>query len=276
MNQHLIAIDLDGTTLNDQSQLSSETILTLRKLAADGHIVSIVTGRPYRISGQFYDQIGLKSPMVNFNGALAHIPHQQWQFEYQQNIDRQIALDLLTHRQDLGIHTMTAENKMHLWANQPSHVMKDFFPTHLATNEVLNSLNLTSNPTALTLQYEPNDKQALIGRINKNYGANVDIRVWGGPHSILEVVSKGVHKDAGIEHIAKAYGIAQQNIIAFGDEDNDSEMISYAGRGVAMSNAIESIKQIANDVTQDDNDHNGLAHYLQDYFKIDVPSQFAV
>ena len=43
-----------------------------------------------------------------------------------------------------------------------------------------------------------------------------------------------------------------------------------------MSNAIESIKQIANDVTQDDNDHNGLAHYLQDYFKIDVPSQFAV
>ncbi|KRM09417.1 hypothetical protein FD16_GL001801 [Paucilactobacillus suebicus DSM 5007 = KCTC 3549] len=43
MNQHLIAIDLDGTTLNNQSQLSPDTIMTLRQLAANGHIISIVT-----------------------------------------------------------------------------------------------------------------------------------------------------------------------------------------------------------------------------------------
>lgn len=276
MNQHLIAIDLDGTTLNDQSQLSPETIYTLQQLAAQGHIVSIVTGRPYRISGNFYDQIGLKSPMINFNGALGHIPHQSWQFEYQQTVDREVALDLLQHRQELGIHTMTAENKMHLWANQPSHVMKDFFPTRLNANEVLNATNLTSDPTALTLQYNPGDKQVLINRIEQSYGADVDIRVWGGPHNILEVVSKGVHKDAGLAHIAAGYQIDRQNIIAFGDEDNDAEMIDYAGHGIAMQNAIDSIKALANDTTVEDNDHNGLAHYLQDYFQMEVPSEFAV
>lgn len=276
MNQHLIAIDLDGTTLNNQSQLSPATIMTLRQLAANGHIISIVTGRPYRISGQFYDQIGLKTPMVNFNGALTHIPHAEWQFEYQRSVDRDIALDLLDNRQKLGIHTMTAENKLHLWANQASHVMKDFFPTSLTENEVLNHHNLTSDPTALTLQYQPDQKQTLIDRIEANYGNDVDIRVWGGPHSILEVVSKGVHKDQGIEYIAKEYHIDRSNIIAFGDEDNDTEMIKYAGRGVAMNNAIDSIKSVADDVTEFDNDSDGLARYLQKYFNIEVPTQNAV
>lgn len=276
MNQHLIAIDLDGTTLNNQSQLAPATINTLRQLANDGHVVSIVTGRPYRISKQFYDQIGLKTPMVNFNGALTHVPHQQWKFEYQRSINRDIAIDLLEHRQELGIHTMTAENKLHLWANQASHVMKDFFPTHLTTDEILTSANLTSDPTALTLQYQPDEKEILTRQINDKYGIDVDIRVWGGPHSILEVVSKGVHKDQGIEHIAKSYGIDRNNIIAFGDEDNDEEMLSYAGRGVAMKNGIESIKRIANDVTQDDNDHDGLAHYLQAYFGLEQPAESAM
>ena len=58
MDQHLIALDLDGTTLNNQSALTQETIRTLRTLADEGHIVSIITGRPYRIARHIYDQIG--------------------------------------------------------------------------------------------------------------------------------------------------------------------------------------------------------------------------
>lgn len=47
-------------------------------------------------------------------------------------------------------------------------------------------------------------------------------------------------------------------------------MLSYAGRGVAMKNAVDDIKQIADDVTPLDNDHDGLAKYLQDYFHLDA------
>lgn len=61
MDQHLIAIDLDGTTLNNESQLTAETIKTLRAAAKEGHIVSIITGRPYRIARRIYDQIGIKT-----------------------------------------------------------------------------------------------------------------------------------------------------------------------------------------------------------------------
>jgi Cof subfamily protein (haloacid dehalogenase superfamily) len=268
MNQHLIAIDLDGTTLNNNSQLSDKTVATLRAAAKEGHIVSIVTGRPYRISAKIYDEIGLQTPMINFNGALGHIPHEEWQNEYQKTIQKEIALDLLSNRQELGVSTITAENKNHLWANQGSHILADFFPVSLKSNEILNAQNLTSNPTALTVQYQKDKKDKLVKQILAKYGDFVDVRIWGGPNDVLEIVAKGIQKARGVEYLAKTYHIDRQNIIAFGDEDNDAEMIAYAGQGVAMQNAIPSIKDVANDVTPLDNDQDGLAIYLSEYLKL--------
>ncbi|MFU1825112.1 HAD hydrolase family protein, partial [Enterococcus faecium] len=58
------------------------------------------------------------------------------------------------------------------------------------------------------------------------------------------------------------------DIIAFGDEHNDEEMLSYAGWGVAMNNATDKIKSVANDVTEKTNDHDGLADYLENYLDL--------
>ncbi|MBP6360057.1 MAG: HAD hydrolase family protein, partial [Enterococcus sp.] len=70
MTKKLIAIDLDGTTLNSHSLISPRTASVLKKATAAGHYVSIATGRPYRMSAQFYLQLQLETPMVTFNGAL--------------------------------------------------------------------------------------------------------------------------------------------------------------------------------------------------------------
>lgn len=270
MNQHLIALDLDGTTLNNQSALTSETIRTLRAAAKAGHIVSIVTGRPYRIAKRIYDQIGIKTPMVNFNGALTHIPHVAWDKEYEVELTRELALDLLEHRKELGIKTITVENKFHVWANQPTDKLPEFLPNHLREDQFLNAHNLTGKPIALTIEYQDGDEDKIIKAVNEKYGDFVEPRVWGGPYHILELIHRGTHKESGMFYIARQYHISRQNIIAFGDEHNDFEMLDAAGRGVAMKNAIPAIKAVANDVTSVDNDHNGLAKYLQQYFKLAI------
>ena len=120
MDQHLIALDMDGTTLNNQSKLTDHTVSTLRRLANDGHLVVIVTGRPWLISAHLYDQIGLKSPIINFNGALAHLPYQNWKHEYAIKVTRELTLDMLESRQELGVQTLIAEDKHHVWADHPS------------------------------------------------------------------------------------------------------------------------------------------------------------
>jgi hydroxymethylpyrimidine pyrophosphatase-like HAD family hydrolase len=63
-----------------------------------------------------------------------------------------------------------------------------------------------------------------------------------------EISSKGVHKGAAIELVMRHYGIAREDVFAFGDSDNDRTMLEAAGRGIAMGNAIDSLKAIAFDV----------------------------
>lgn len=268
MQRKLIAIDLDGTTLNKQSQISDRTKQVLQQAVSAGHIVSIVTGRPYRISKQYYDQLGLHSAMINFNGSLGHLPHKEWSQEYQYTIDRDIALDLLAHQQTLGIETIAAENKNRVWANHGSDGTIDFFPSVVTHDQLLNSTNLTSDPTALTVYFDENHRDQLIGDLTKRYGNHLDMNVWGGSWPVLELAHKGIEKATGVEFLAKTYHIDRSDIIAFGDEGNDRAMIDYAGWGVVMQNGIDSLKAMSQDVTALDNDHNGLAEYLSDYLEL--------
>ena len=70
MKPKIIAIDLDGTTLNTESQLSPRTREVLVRATKAGHFVTIATGRPFRMSDQFYKELALTTPMVNFNGGV--------------------------------------------------------------------------------------------------------------------------------------------------------------------------------------------------------------
>src|SRR5699024_10832096 len=96
----------------------------------------------------------------------------------------------------------------------------------------------------------------------------VEVRTWGGFAPCIEIVTSGVQKAVGVEEIAQYYHIDQKDILAFGDEDNDYEMIQYAGHGVGMKNAITPLKDIADDISQYSNNEDGLARYLEYYFKL--------
>ena len=95
MKRKLIALDLDGTTLNGKTQITQKTKEVLNKAQQAGHVVSIVTGRPNRMAVGYYDELKLKGPMINFNGALGYIPHKQWEHEYQTTFSKNIAFDIL-------------------------------------------------------------------------------------------------------------------------------------------------------------------------------------
>ena len=79
-------------------------------------------------------------------------------------------------------------------------------------------------------------------------------------------VSAGGRRAVGVEVVANNYGIKREDILAFGDEDNDMEMIRFAGHGVVMQNGIGALKRIADDVTTHTNHEDGLAIYLEKYF----------
>lgn len=107
----LIAIDLDGTTLNQDSKITDKTARTLRRAIQDGHSVVIATGRPYRMSKNFYQELQLTTPMINFNGALVHLPDKQWDGEQETSFNRKIVFDLMAEKKNLKLDFIAAENR---------------------------------------------------------------------------------------------------------------------------------------------------------------------
>ena len=99
----------------------------------------------------------------------------------------------------------------------------------------------------------------------RNYGDIVTCRNWDGDNAnIIEVFKSDTNKATAIEQLAKHFNIEQKDIIAFGDGDNDIEMLTYAGTGVAMDNAIDKLKEVANATTKS-NKESGVAHYIHEY-----------
>lgn len=276
MDRKLIGIDLDKTTLNDAGKVSDRTRRTLQAAQREGHIVSIVTGRPVRLSMDIYDTLGLQSPMINFNGSLGHKPYQHWDHEYSFNIDREIAFDLLENAQMMGIDTVVAESKNDVWANGngPQRGTEDaiFFPQDETGRKMLDRLNLQTDVNAILIHAENALHQSQIQHfVTDRYGADrVNVKTWGGESPVLEVAPAGVSKDTGLDVLRKAYDIKRDDIYAFGDEMNDFEMISYATHGVVMKNGNPELKAIADDMTDYTNEEDGLARYLEKLLKLSL------
>lgn len=269
MKQKLIALDLDGTTLNSHSLLTDRTKNVLTKLQKENHLVMIATGRPYRNSKEFYSMLGLNTPIVNFNGALCHNPtDNKWSKYYHKTVGKDLAMDLIAQREDFGIDFICVEGKDRLFSSIANLPANEFFPKDTQSTRITSKNSLSENPTALTVFSEEANLKTIRDKILTRYGDIIEIRTWGGQMPCLEIVSAGVQKALGVEVVADYYGMKQKDILAFGDEDNDMEMIQFAGHGVVMQNGIAPLKKFANDVTLKTNNEDGLAEYLENYFSL--------
>lgn len=268
MKPHLIVLDLDGTLLTDQQQISAQTKKTLLQAKEKGHQVMIATGRPYRASDIYYHELGLSTPIVNFNGAYVHHPKNiSWQHMHTP-IDLSVVHDVVD-----SIHHYEYENII--------AEVKDDIYVHTENDRILNIFNmgnpkitlgdlythLQENPTSLLIQANEANSAIIRDHLQAVHAEVIEHRRWGAPLHIIEIVRRGLNKAVGIAHVAKDLGIPRERIIAFGDEDNDLEMIEYAGLGVAMGNGISSLKNIANEITSTNND-DGIAKILMERLKL--------
>ncbi|MCD2256355.1 HAD-IIB family hydrolase [Lactobacillus sp. CC-MHH1034] len=91
-------------------------------------------------------------------------------------------------------------------------------------------------------------------------------RVTRSRRELLELMPSGVSKATGIIAASQFYDLPLANVIAFGDEENDLEMLKTAGIGVAMGNAVQAVRQAVTRHTLT-NDQDGLTEFLEAYFK---------
>lgn len=271
MERKLVAIDLDGTTLNNQSSITKETKNIITQVINQGHIVSIATGRPYRNSHMFHKELNLKGPIVNSNGAWCHHPtDKNWAPAYHYHVERETALALTKLNRYSTVKLIAAETPERVYTDRPNGESKGYgYMIEDLKTYPFTKKHLLEDPTSVNIFTESQQAVPFLQeKIAAEYGDVVEVRTWGGQMPSLEIVKAGIQKAVGVEEIANYYNIDRENIIAFGDEDNDYEMIQYAGHGVVMKNGIEELKAISDDITSYTNHENGLARYLVDYFNL--------
>ena len=250
MKPHLIVLDLDGTLLTDEKIISPKTMETLRVAASQGHHVMIATGRPYRASEIYYKQLGLTTPIVNFNGAFVHHPtDSSWQTMHDP-IALPIVNEVVEAMQNFPVENIVAEVMDDVYAQYHDERflnILNFGNPLITAGDIRNSLK--TDPTSLLIQADQLAVDPIRQHLEELHASVIDHRRWGAPFHIIEIVRHGLHKAVGIRAVSNWMDIPKDRIIAFGDEDNDLEMIEYAGTGVAMGNAINGLKSIADEIT---------------------------
>lgn len=269
-NRHLIALDLDGTLLTDEKTITERSKNVIKKARDAGHIVVIATGRPHRASLTYYEELDLDTPMINFNGAYLHHPiDKKWEALHSP-LPLRTALAVIETCYQLGVHNIMAEVLGDVFIDRYDEEFMKIFHINrvdhpIRIGNLKNQLN--DDPTSLIIHPRENQVDRLREGLNRDHASVIEHRNWGAPWNMIEIVRKGMNKGVALDRIARYYQIEPENVIAFGDEDNDLEMINYAGVGVAMKNAASHLKKVANHIT-DTNEADGVASFLENYLHL--------
>ncbi|MFC7393114.1 Cof-type HAD-IIB family hydrolase [Scopulibacillus cellulosilyticus] len=263
MEKYLIAVDLDGTLLTDNKTISLYTKQTLQKAIAHGHYVVISTGRPFRLSIDYYNELELDTPIVNINGAYVHHPKDSTWGEYHRTLSIEDAKKIIKTCEAYDLANILIEAKDDVYIKNPDpEITKIIGTDHPKIIKGDLSESLRFGPTCILVQPFKENVSSLVSDLGSQYADAVYQRSWGEPWYIIEMIKRGVNKANGLKKVADSLEIPSDRIIAFGDEDNDLEMLAYAGRGIAMGNASDEVKQIANEIT-DTNEKDGIAKYIE-------------
>ncbi|WP_059103962.1 Cof-type HAD-IIB family hydrolase [Shouchella shacheensis] len=261
--RHLIALDLDGTLLPKNQEISLRTKKAIQKAKEQGHVVAIATGRPYRASKRYYQELHLTTPIINFNGAQVHHPLDPSYQATHESIDLKTARSLLTMCEEIDAWNVMVEVRDDFYLERQEGFFAEMLTsgyTPRGTGRLLDLID--APPTAILVLPRKDGAERLKKALDLQNAETTLQRWWTGEFNIVEIAPRRVTKALGLQKLASEYGIAREHIIAFGDEDNDIEMITYAGQGVAMANAIDPVLQAAHSITAS-NEEDGIALYLE-------------
>lgn len=269
MTKKLIAIDLDGTLLHSDHTISDYSVSVIAKVIEQGHTVVIATGRPYLMSKAYYKQLGLGTPMINFNGALTHIPGHDWDGEHAVTINTAHVHELLKQADRFELDFVSTEYKNRFFLTLDRREVIDpavFGLADLPEELRLDPKQITKEPLSLLVQTRHADKYQLARDIKAHFNQELEVDSWGGPMNILEFSPKGVNKAYALEKLLAQLGFDRSDLIAFGDEHNDTEMLAFAAKSYAMKNANPMLLEFADEQLPWTCNEDGVAKKLEELF----------
>lgn len=258
MNKKLIAIDLDGTLLDSSLGLSSFTISTLKKIKEQGHIIVLASGRPYRSMKDFYYTLGLDSPIISYNGAYVFNPSSPSFPKLERKFSKESLRKIYKDNKGILISSM-AEDGEKIYLSKEEPYLNNYFP-YVNEKYFIGDMEKIIDEDCYTSLFNCLDKD--VPQLEKSLkDEGIILRHWNG-NTYSEGSLPNVNKGSALAYILSVLNIDPKDCIAFGDSDNDYEMLSIVSKGYVLSNSKSSLLLNTFEKTEKDNDHDGVANTL--------------
>jgi len=273
--RRLYVSDIDGTLLNSEGQLSTETKSVVQAFIASGGAFTLCTGRPTGTALAIAHELGIQLPILTYNGAMGY-SMQQGRYIHHALLPPVSAVKLIVLVTSRAIVCVlyvldSAGNTVLLHDNPKRPVMSRFVKDHLVYEHLLERIdgNLSLQADDSLIQLIAINSKASLTKLKQAVLDNFELKVFlvecfrDPGEWFLEVTSMQSTKGKGVQWLRDHLGASE--VICFGDLSNDIPMFEVADYAVAMENANDRLKQLANAVTLCNNSH-GVVRFLIDRY----------
>ena len=263
----LIVSDIDGTLVSGQNVLSELTIQQVKELHRKNVMFSMASQRVHSSIVPLAKELGVKIPFISLNGAMI-------QDAYGQNllnksvIDKKYVERALRLSEESYVKIALCYNDQIVYTEDNS-VIKDFM-SRLGTTYTLVDSYESYVDNVLEIIMLGNDKKTIKhiqNRMTPPFGLYLKVKYFRSQafQNVfnLEIVRKNVNKKTGLKMLAKHLNVKKDEVLVFGDWYNDRDLFQFGGTNIALENAVDELKDMADYVTEKTNDEDGVAHFLK-------------
>ncbi len=252
----LVALDLDGTTLDSRLAISRENIWAVRDARERGVAVAIATGRMHSAAVTVAASLGSDLPIASYNGALVMMSATGPEvLRVPVPAGERGRIVRLLCEWGLTFHAYVDDQ---LYAPRRSTPTSDYEAKYGVAARILADMDEFASMESLKYLVLDTPERAIAIEPMIRQIAGPSLTVMRSQPGLLEIVSAQASKSAALRHLAGLLGISMSETMAIGDSDNDIDILKSAGIGVAMANASDAVKAAAQYVTGS-NDESGVA-----------------
>lgn len=258
----LIAIDIDDTLLTDELVVTEGTKQAIKAAMEQGVIVTLATGRMYASAKKIASQLGLNVPLITYHGSLVKNLVDE-KLLYERAVPHEDALQIYRFCKEKDLHLQIFIDDQVYAEEENEKIIAYGRLTGLTYHIESDFMKMLSQPSTKMLIIEAADRiEALIQELGD--AVSDQVHLTRSKPTYLEITHAEGKKSDAITHLAQHFGCDLSEVIAIGDSWNDREMIEVAGLGVAMGNASDAIKEIADYVTKSNNEE-GVRHVIEKF-----------
>jgi len=259
LRYRMIAIDIDGTLLNDQYEIPPRTIETMNRALSRCHLV-LCTGRALFSTKPLLNNFSRPLPLITDNGGTVWLPEKGIVKQY--TLSRSVAAELLWFSRRHGLHIdFTTGDGIYVEQlnSDLAAVYRKYFAVPIQLDDLLHIPKL---PVKITISGSPEQIDEAMINVRQQFTGKVQF-FRSGPH-FIDFIALGVNKGTAMRDVASLFGVDAAQTIAIGNYFNDVEMLRMSGLGVVVANAPEEVKRMA-DVVTDSNNDEGVRKILENY-----------